>query len=198
MSVEAAGIGNDPDPRWAKRVRLRAVGGVRVAERGAGGGDTRDGDDARPVPVGESGQVLQACPQFGGAELGGLGGGARDQVGDAKPETGQQVLLARVQAPRGEPGQVQGGPEPVAGPGEVPAGRGGVQAGVDAAEQDPERCAGFGEDVGKGAAPGLLEVQARPGVNGSEHARGSHSVNAGSASSGGRAAVKTTPWPSGS
>ena len=99
-------------------IRLGADGGAGTGEGGAVGGDAGDGEDAGAAAGDQGGQALASGAEFGGAELGGLGGGPGHQVGDTQAVAGQQVLLGRVQAARGEAGQVQGGPEPVARPGE--------------------------------------------------------------------------------
>ena len=98
--------------------------------------------------------------ELGAGQLRGLGGGPGDQVRDAQPVAGQQILLTGSQPPGGEARSVQRGPEPVAGPGEVMAGRGGVQARVDAAEQHVERLARRGQHVRHRAAAGRRQVKA--------------------------------------
>ena len=110
MGVEAAGVGEDPDPGAAEGTGLGADGGAGVAEGGAVGGDAGHGQDARAAVGDQGAEALASGAEFGGVELGGLGGGAGDQVGDAQAVAAEQVLLGWGQAPRGEAGQVQGGP----------------------------------------------------------------------------------------
>jgi hypothetical protein len=159
MSVEAAGVGEDPEPGAAEGTGLGADGGAGAAEGGAVGGDASHGEDTGAAVGDQGGEALASGMEFGGVELGGLGGGAGDQVGDAQAVAAEQVLLSRGQAPRGEAGQVQGGPEPVARPGEVPAGRGRVQARVDAAEQYVQRLPWARQHVGNGSVRGRGQVR---------------------------------------
>ena len=119
--IQAAGVGENPNLSGAQVLWLGADGGAGAAEGSAVGGDAGHGEDAGAAVGDQGGEALASGTEFGRVELGGLGGGAGDQVGDAQPVAGQQVLLGRGQEARGEAGQVQGGPEPVARPGEVPA-----------------------------------------------------------------------------
>jgi release factor glutamine methyltransferase len=86
VGVEAARIRQDPDAGVAEPIGPRADGGLALAEGRPVGGDAEHGQPSRLDPVDEREQDLAAVAQFGGGELIGPGGRARDDVGDAESE----------------------------------------------------------------------------------------------------------------
>jgi hypothetical protein len=159
VGVQAARIGHDPQAGGADRLGLRPDLGIFLTERSPVGGYPGHGDDTRLMPGHQVRELGAAGLELVAGEFRGLRGGPGDQVGDAQPVFGQQLLLARGQQAGGEARGVQRGPEPVAGAREVVAGRRRVQAGVDAAEEDTERLAGRGQHVRDRAGPGRLQVK---------------------------------------
>ena len=144
VGVEAAGVGEDPGVAAAEGGLLEADAGVFDAGDDAVGVNADKGDDGR-TPTSDFGlEASAADAKFVVGEFIRTGGGAFDDVGDAKPEIEKKSSLKGGKEARSEAAAVKGGPESVAGAAEVSADGGGVEAGVDAGEEDDEV---FGREV---------------------------------------------------
>jgi hypothetical protein len=135
MRVQAAGIGQHPDPRVPDRALLASDPRRRFTEGGAVRGHTDHRQPPGTQPLHLLGQQPPARAQFLLAELVGTRRRPADDIRDAEPVIQQLALLRGRQLSRRETGHVEHRPEAVARPGEVMAGRPGHQAGVDPAEQ---------------------------------------------------------------
>jgi len=138
MSVEAAGVGEDPGVAAAEELLLEADAGVFNAGNDAVGADADEGDDGGAPAFDFGFKALGAGVKFLVGQFVGAGGGAGDDVGDAKFEVEKQVTFEGREEARGEATSVKRRPKAVAGAAKVPADGGGVEAGVDAGEENDE------------------------------------------------------------
>jgi hypothetical protein len=86
VSVEAAGVGEDPDVAPAEGSNLEADVGVFNARDDAVGADADKGDDGGAPAFDFGLETLAAGAEFVVSEFIGAGGGAFDDVGDAEFE----------------------------------------------------------------------------------------------------------------
>src|SRR5262252_7006582 len=86
VGVEAAGVGEDPGVAAAEGGLLQADAGVFDAGDDAVGSDADKGDDGWAPAFDFGFEALAAGAKFVVGELIGAGGGAGDEVGDAKFE----------------------------------------------------------------------------------------------------------------
>ena len=162
VSIEAAGVGEDPGVAATEGVLLKANAGVFDARDDAVGADADEGDDGGAPAFDFGLEAPAAGAKFVGGEFIGAGGGALDDVGDAEFEIEQQGFFKRGEESRGEAAVVEGRPEAVAGAAEVAANGRGVETGVDAREEDDEVFGGEirdelavrGQELGFGRSPG--------------------------------------------
>jgi hypothetical protein len=138
VGVEAAGVGEDPGVAAAEAGLLEADAGVFDARDDAVGADADEGDDGGAPAFDFGFETPAPGAKFVVGEFIGAGGGAFDDVGDAKFEVEKEGFFKGGEKARGEAAAVEGGPETVAWAAEVVADSGGVEAGVDAGEEDDE------------------------------------------------------------
>ena len=136
VRIEAAWIGQHPDGGAFEGARLPADRHTAQPEGVAVGADTQESDDPRRVAAHLLRKPVSSLHEFLGRQLGGGGGAAIDQVGDAVAAVQELILPRGVQLRGRKPGAVKRGPESVAGTGKVVAGGDRHQARVDADEQD--------------------------------------------------------------
>ncbi len=136
--VPSARIRQDEHARAAEALRLgaAAAAGRRPEEppvdREADEGDDvglRPGDGPRESPAAEDHLV--------GADLGGLPGGAADDIGDGEPELRQPHVVDPAERLGDEPRGMKEAPERIARSREVMTERPRAETGVDADEEDP-------------------------------------------------------------
>ena len=95
MRIESAGIRQHPQPRALERSSGCAPSdGAGAVERRPVRHDAHDGDDARPEASHLARQAPSAGAKFGGRELVGRSGRARDEIRDAAPESKQFAAVA--------------------------------------------------------------------------------------------------------
>src|ERR1700722_2353702 len=122
VGVEAAGVGKNPCVAAAEKGLLEADAGVFDAGDDAVGVNADKGDDGR-TPTSDFGlEASAADAKFVVGEFIRTGGGAFDDVGDAKPEIEKKSSLKGGKEARSEAAAVKGGPEAVARAAEVAAG----------------------------------------------------------------------------
>ncbi len=138
VGVEAAGVGEDPGEAAAEEGLLEADAGVFDAGNDPVGAYADEGDDGGAPTFYLGFEAPAAGAKFVVCELIGAGGGAFDDIGDAKFQVEKEGFFKGREEARGEAAGVEGGPEAVAGATEVVADGGGVEAGVDASEEDDE------------------------------------------------------------
>src|SRR5262245_19863076 len=83
VGVQAARVGQDPDPRAADGLGLKAEPRAWPGEGSPIGADAEEGEDARAVAPGLGREPPPTGPELVRGELVGGGGGAGDDVGDA-------------------------------------------------------------------------------------------------------------------
>ena len=135
MGVEAAGVGEDPEPRRLNGFTLRAELGEWTIK---GDPIARDADNC-----GDRGlkaayffrQHFDAGAQFLGIQFIGSGCRAADEIGDSVAIFQQPIPLPWREQSVGESAGEERGPEAIARPAEMMADGGGVEAGIDADEQ---------------------------------------------------------------
>ncbi len=144
VRVEPARVGHHPELGAGQVLRLASRGRPGQPERRAVRRDAGDGDHARRRTTHQRLEVVPARAQLGGGELGGLGAGPADEVGDPEAAGPQPVAIGVVHAGGlvdgvlEDPGEQQRRVEAVAGVREVGLRGRGPQAGVDADEQQPD------------------------------------------------------------
>lgn len=138
VSVEAAGVGENPSETAAEGLLLQADTGGLVARDNAVGPNANEGDHSRSPTFNLGFKAFSASAKFVGRKFIGARGGAFDHVGDAELEVQQQGILKGIEEARSKTAAVQGGPEAVAWPAKMPANGGGVETGVDAGKENDE------------------------------------------------------------
>ncbi len=135
MSVEPAGVGQDPDGRRRKWFRLPPEGRTMPLKRASVGRNSEESDELGPVARELTHQDADAVLELTGTEFIGRRGGAGHEIGYAQAKTQESPFLERRKQPITEPRRMQGRPKPVTRPGKVMSDGGRVQAGVDPTEQ---------------------------------------------------------------
>jgi hypothetical protein len=138
VSIQSAGVGEDPGVAPAKGVLLKADAGVFVARDDAIVADADEGDDGGSPAPDLGFEPSTAGAQFVVGQFVRAGGSPIDDVGDPELEVEETGTLKGGEEPRSEAAAVKGGPETVAGAAEVTANGGRVKPGVDAGEEDDE------------------------------------------------------------
>ncbi len=162
VGVEATGVGEDPGVAAAEAALLEADADVFDAGDDTVGADADEGDDGGAPTFDFGFEAPAPGAKFVVSEFFGAGGGAFDDVGDAKFEVEKEGFFKGGEQARGEAAAVEGGPEAVAWAAEVAADGGGVEARVDAGEEDDEvlgdeiwdELVVRGEKLGFGGFPG--------------------------------------------
>jgi hypothetical protein len=162
VGVEATGVGEDPSVAAAEAGLLEADAGVFDAGDDAVGADPDEGHDGGAPAFDFGFEAAAPGAKFVVGEFIGAGGGAFDDVGDAKIEVEKEGFFKGGEKARGEAAAVEGGPEAIAWAAEVAADGGRVEAGVDAGEEDDEvfgdkirdELVVRGEKLGLGRFPG--------------------------------------------
>src|SRR6266478_816547 len=101
VSVEAAGVGEDPGVAAAEEVLLEADAGVFDAGDDAVGSDADEGDDGGAPAFDFGFEALAAGAKFVVREFIGAGGGALDDIGDAEFQVEKERSFKRGKEARG-------------------------------------------------------------------------------------------------
>lgn len=144
VSVEAAGVGKNPRVAAAEKSLLKTHLGVFYSGNNAIRMNADKGDHGR-APASHFGLKPPAAgAKFLVGEFIRAGGGALDDIGDAKLEVQEPVTLKRRKDARRESAAVKSSPKAIARAAEVVADSGSVEARVYAREEDYEV---FGREV---------------------------------------------------
>jgi hypothetical protein len=165
VSIESAGIGEQPDACGGNGVWLQTDYGIRAVESDAVGTQPNDGKEGWSKAKELAAESSGAAEKFVLGELIGGRGGTGSDVRDAKPEIEELAILGRSEKARCESGGVESWPESIAWPSEVMPGGGAVEAGIDPTEQDAK---GGPDDIAKLAMNCVLELL-RSGAEGMFH-----------------------------
>jgi len=138
MGVEAAGVGKQPGMAAAEAGLLKSHACVFNPGDDTVWVEADKRDNCRAPSFDLDLQTLAPGAQFVVGEFVGTGGGALDDVGDAKVEVKQEGFFKRREEARREAASIEGRPKAVARTTEMVADGGGIEAGIDADKQDDE------------------------------------------------------------
>lgn len=128
----------------AEEVFLQSDAGVFDARNDSVRTDTDEGDHSGPPTFHLGRKANAAGAKLVVSQLIGAGGGAVDDVGDAKLEVEQFITFEGREKARREAAGVEGGPEAVTGPAEVTTNGGGVKPWVNTSKKHDEI---FGDEI---------------------------------------------------
>lgn len=138
VSIEPAGIRQDPSVTAPEAVLLEAHPGIFDARDNPIGADAHEGGHGGPPAFDFGFKAPAARAKFLAGEFIGARGGPVNQICDSEIQIEKEGTLKGREEPRGESAVVECGPKAVARPAEVMADGGGVKTWIDADEKHDE------------------------------------------------------------